>query len=342
MKFRRILAVLASYFIFFTFSAAAQVSINFTIDGDGNIVAKTVNGVTTRYLVDDMNPTGLPQVVEETVNGVVQRRYTYGKQRISETQLINGAWVTSYYGYDAQGNVRQLTNESGVVTDTYDYDAFGNLVNHAGNTPNVYLYRGERYDPDMNMYYMRARWYNPVTGRFMSRDPEEGKPQDPASLHKYLYAGGDPVNKVDPTGREAAEETAGALGNISLGTAAVHAVGALAVAIECAYISDATKSEAEVEAAISHGYIKMVAPCVWKAQCKPRTVEDVMNNCTPVGPVISEPATGGDYKGCTSYEQEYSCPCGPYTIHWIMCPGDPDPAHGPHPRPGPPKGGTIP
>jgi RHS repeat-associated protein len=47
-----------------------------------------------------------------------------------------------------------------------------------------------------------ARYYNPTTGRFMSRDPEDGKPWDPKTLHKFLYAGGDPVNTKDPTGRE--------------------------------------------------------------------------------------------------------------------------------------------
>jgi RHS repeat-associated protein len=46
-----------------------------------------------------------------------------------------------------------------------------------------------------------ARYYNPATGRFMSRDPENGYINDPASLHKYLYAGGDPVNRIDPSGR---------------------------------------------------------------------------------------------------------------------------------------------
>jgi RHS repeat-associated protein len=339
MKFREILAVLTYCFLFFAFSATAQVSITFHINGDGNIVSKTVNGVTTTYLIDDTNPTGLSQVIEESVNGVVQRRYTYGKQRISQTQLINGQWITSYYGYDAQGNVRQLTNDAGVVTDTYDYDAFGNLINHTGNTPNVYLYRGERFDADMGLYYMRARWYNPATGRFMSRDPEEGNPVDPASLHKYLYANGDPVNLADPTGRESAAEAALPIGAISLGTAVVHSVGATAIAIECLYISDATKSEAEVQAGLMQGQVEMVAPCVWKAKCKPRTVEDVKSQCTPVGPVISEPSRS--FKGCTSYEQEYACECGPYTIHWIMCPGNPDPVHN-HPRPGPPKGGNIP
>jgi len=48
-----------------------------------------------------------------------------------------------------------------------------------------------------------ARYYNPNTGRFMSRDPEAGNRFDPATLHKYLYANGDPVNGIDPTGRDA-------------------------------------------------------------------------------------------------------------------------------------------
>jgi RHS repeat-associated protein len=177
-------------------------AVKLVYDAFGNCVSKTVNGVTTQYLVDDQNPTGLPQVVEETVNGAVQRRYTIGRQRTSQTLIVNGTPKTSYYGYDGQGNVRQLTNAAGIVTDTFDYDAFGNLIGHTGTTPNHFLYRGERYDTDLNLYYLRARWYNPVTGRFMSRDPEEGVTTDPATLHKYLYAGGDPVNKMDPTGRD--------------------------------------------------------------------------------------------------------------------------------------------
>jgi RHS repeat-associated protein len=62
------------------------------------------------------------------------------------------------------------------------------------------FYRGEQYDSDLGLYYLRARYYNPLTGRFMSRDPEDGKAADPKTLHKYLYAGGDPINGFDPTG----------------------------------------------------------------------------------------------------------------------------------------------
>jgi len=61
---------------------------------------------------------------------------------------------------------------------------------------------GEQYDSDLGLYYLRARYYNPNTGRFMSRDPLDGQAFDPKTLHKYLYAGGDPVNAMDPTGRE--------------------------------------------------------------------------------------------------------------------------------------------
>jgi RHS repeat-associated protein len=70
------------------------------------------------------------------------------------------------------------------------------------------FYRGEQYDPDLGLYYLRARYYNPLTGRFMSRDPKGGVLADPASLHKYLYANGDPVDGWDPTGRGDEADTA--------------------------------------------------------------------------------------------------------------------------------------
>jgi RHS repeat-associated protein len=182
--------------------------VSIVYDAFGNRVAKTVNGVTTKYLVeDDMNPTGYPQVLDELTNGVVTRTYTYGLQRISEDQIANGAWTPSFYGYDGGGNVRQLTSSAGAVTDTYEYDAFGNKINSTGNTPNNYLYRGEQYDPDLGLYYLRARYYNPNSGRFLSRDPEEGNKFYPKALHKYLYASGDPVNAFDPTGKDSILET---------------------------------------------------------------------------------------------------------------------------------------
>src|SRR5208282_1620441 len=179
-------------------------------DGDGNRVAETVGGVTTNYLVDTVNPTGYAQVVDE-LQGAVSRTYSYGLERINENQILNSTWTPSFYGYDGHGSVRQLTNSSGAVTDSYEYDAFGNLSNSTGSTPNNYLFAGEQYDPALALYYNRARYFNSATGRFWGMDTEDGQDRDPLSLHKYLYAEGNPVDNLDPSGNEI-DEVMGGLG----------------------------------------------------------------------------------------------------------------------------------
>jgi RHS repeat-associated protein len=185
-------------------------TLNLQYDGDGTRVAKTVNGLTTFYLVDELNPTGYAQVLEElTLNAQLStlnvfRTYTHGHVLLSQDQLIdtgtNLIWQASFYGYDGHGSVRYLTDGTGQITDTYDYDAFGNLIALSGPTPNLYLFSGEQFDPDLGLYYLRARYHNPQSGRFWTADPFEGFASDPASLHRYTYAANNPVNWIDPSG----------------------------------------------------------------------------------------------------------------------------------------------
>jgi RHS repeat-associated protein len=78
--------------------------------------------------------------------------------------------TTGYYLADAQGSVRALTDPSGAILNTYDYNALGDLYAQTGATINPYLYTGQRYDATTEQYYLRAREYNPVVGRFLSRD----------------------------------------------------------------------------------------------------------------------------------------------------------------------------
>jgi len=172
-------------------------------DGDGNRVSETVGSTTTKFLVDDKNPTGYSQVMDELVNGAVTRTYTYGRQLISENQLIGTTWTPSFYGYDGHGNVRFLANSAGTITDTYTFDAFGNQIASTGTTPNPYLYSGERFDQNIGLYHLRSRYYNPLTGRFETMDPEAGNILNPATLHKYVYTQNNPANAIDPTGRGA-------------------------------------------------------------------------------------------------------------------------------------------
>jgi RHS repeat-associated protein len=177
-------------------------SVRMVYDGDGNRVSETIAGVTTSYLVDTQNPTGYPQVLDEMVNGSVTKTYAYGLQRISQSQLINAVWTPSFYGYDGHGNVRRLQGLTGAVTDTYTFDAFGNLLASTGATPNSYLFSGEQFDNALHLYYLRARYLNPSTGAFLTRDPYEGMFREPNTLHPYVYVNANPVNAIDPTGHD--------------------------------------------------------------------------------------------------------------------------------------------
>jgi RHS repeat-associated protein len=72
----------------------------------------------------------------------------------------------------------------------------------AGTTPNNYLFSGEQFDPDLNLYYNRARYLSTGTGRFWTMDTDEGNDEVPLSVHKYVYANVNPVDGLDPSGQD--------------------------------------------------------------------------------------------------------------------------------------------
>jgi RHS repeat-associated protein len=175
-----------------------------TYDSAGNRIKKITPNGSTVYLVAEVNPTGYPQVVEEsTVSGSttnLSKVYTYGLARISQRQ-ISGNLVT-FYGYDGLGSVRYLADTSGTIQNTYAYDAFGNAIVSNAAVANVYLFAGEQFDLDLKLSYNRARYWDPSIGRFLTMDTFEGRLEDPLSLHKYLYCKANPVNGVDPSGHD--------------------------------------------------------------------------------------------------------------------------------------------
>jgi RHS repeat-associated protein len=181
-------------------------AVSIVYDCDGNRVAKTVNGATTSYLVDDRNPTGYVQVLEEVSTGSVQTRYTFGNMLVSQTREVGGTPKMSYYGYDARGNIAFLTDSAGAVTDSYELDGWGNLIRRTGNTPNSRLFGGEEYDADLGLIVMRARYYDLGRGRFETVDPAAGQIGSPLALNRYLYANSDPINLMDPNGNTALTE----------------------------------------------------------------------------------------------------------------------------------------
>ena len=167
--------------------------VSFTYDAEGLRTGKTVNGEKTIYVWD-----GDQVVMELSKGGAVQKRYIRGNDLVYADKGENTE--KTYYVTDMHGNVVQLLDESGNVTKTYEYDSFGNEVKPEKKDENPYRYCGEYYDKETEEVYLRARYYEPSVGRFITRDTYTGESDEPLSLHLYTYCANDGVNAWDPSG----------------------------------------------------------------------------------------------------------------------------------------------
>ena len=173
---------------------SAEISLE--LDGSGNVIAKYIRGL-----------------------------------NILTSEIDN---VTSYYLFNAHGDVVQLTDELGIVTKSYSYSAFGVETDPDPNDTNPFRYCAEYFDLSSGTYYIRARYYDPTTSRWLSPDSHwnptnmiygdepvkwnerEANPRDPLGLNTYaylpnmaaimqsgnlyVYCGNNPVMYVDPSG----------------------------------------------------------------------------------------------------------------------------------------------
>jgi RHS repeat-associated protein len=180
-------------------SGVAPGVFTYTYDDSGLRTSTTSAGATTSFLLDK-NREYAQVVLEKTGSSLVD--YTYGHRLVGQNRTAGGA---RFYLSDGQFSARQLISQTGLLTDTYTYDAFGELLSSTGTTANNYRYTGEQFDPNSGFYYLRARYYDPAIGRFNVADPFEGRLSAPLSIHRYLYADADPVNKIDPSGKSLIE-----------------------------------------------------------------------------------------------------------------------------------------
>ena len=166
-------------------------NIAYQYDAGGQRVSKTVNGVTQNFLWNGGNI-----AKEYTSTGAVRADYFLGAGR--EGIKTNGQWY--YYLSDIQGSTLMLTNASGQSAATYDYSDYGETRQTSGSTAlyNPFLYTGQEYDFETNLYHLRARHYSPSLGRFFSRDPIGYA----GGSNMMGYCAGDPVNQIDPSGTE--------------------------------------------------------------------------------------------------------------------------------------------
>lgn len=174
------------------------VATQYRYDGMGNRLVKAAGGTTTRY-VQDINGSLSNVLAETSADGTITTHYVYGLGLISRI-LPNG--TAYYYHYDSRGSTVALTDAGENITDVYAYDPFGRLANSSGSTANPFRYVG-RYgvmEEGNGLQYIRARYYIPELGRFITKDPLTGKDGDSQSLNRYQYANGNPIIFVDPSG----------------------------------------------------------------------------------------------------------------------------------------------
>ena len=140
-------------------------------------------------------PYGLRQIGEKQTGKYVFFLFLYKKLKI---------WYNighdTYYIQNAHGDIVNLTDKDGKVTKSYRYDAFGVEKNIDNHDTNAFRYCGEYFDKETATVYLRARNYNPSTGRFINRDSFAGRRSDPLSLNLYTYCRNNPIRYVDPSG----------------------------------------------------------------------------------------------------------------------------------------------
>jgi RHS repeat-associated protein len=117
--------------------------------------------------------------------------YLYGLGILAHQQAER-----QYYFHDGLGSVRQMLDSTGQVQTNYAYDPFGVPV-VAGDGSNPYQFTGEAWDGEVELLYLRARYYQPETGRFITKDPWAGSVWQPSTLNRYVYVRNDPVNSID-------------------------------------------------------------------------------------------------------------------------------------------------
>ncbi|WP_170315030.1 polymorphic toxin-type HINT domain-containing protein [Saccharibacillus brassicae] len=172
------------------------IQVSYKYNGDNLLVERAENGKTTRYYYDD----GAQIIAEADVyNGTptLKANYIRGAQ-LEAIQYADGS--KAYVETNGHGDITELRNEQGVLLNQYKYDIWGNILSKEEKVHNPFRYSGELWDDTTGLQYLRARWYDPSTGRFINEDTFEGELTNPLSLNLYAYVVNNPLKYTDPTG----------------------------------------------------------------------------------------------------------------------------------------------
>jgi RHS repeat-associated protein len=206
-------------------------TVSFSYDPFGRRIKKSSSSGTSIYLYDGPN---VAEEVDQSGNALARYVQDSGVDQV-RAELRSGA--TSYYEADGLGTVTSLSNASGALAQTYTFDSFGNQTASSGSLTNPYRYTAREFDSETNLYYNRARYYDPSLGRFLSEDPKRFQ----ANVNFYSYVSNSPIIHLDPFGWSKCKSGAcadcpggkwvsGALTFEAYGSAGVASVGGLVFA----------------------------------------------------------------------------------------------------------------
>jgi len=172
------------------FSGAWNTS-SYTYDGTGLRMSKSTTDGPAEFSWDRSG--GLPLLLAES-NGASEVVWVYGPGGVPLEQVSpNG--VVWFLHHDQVGSIRAITSSSGWELAEFTYDPYGNVTHATGTARSPFGYAGQYTDFETGFQYLRARFYDPATGVFLSRDPIESLTREP-----YGYVGNNPLNYTDPSG----------------------------------------------------------------------------------------------------------------------------------------------
>ena len=178
--------------------------VEYTYNGDDLRVQKKVRKSDSNYTAEVLNILYDRQhvILETGADNSLKTRYIRGINYLARAGASGsgGAGGYSTILYNGHGDVIQTVNEAGNIENSYDYDIWGNSTLTLEQYSFSIRYAGEFFDKETGLYYLRARYYNPYIGRFISEDSYWGEDTNPLSLNLYTYCSNDPIQFTDPTG----------------------------------------------------------------------------------------------------------------------------------------------
>ena len=178
---------------FLTPNSSLLTSYSYDRDALNRVTAKRVNGAVTQGRI---YKDGLAPIAETDAEGNVVSFFVYGTSALSPDYMIKDG-ATYRLIRDFAGSVRLVVNaDTGAIAQRLDYDSFGNVSQDTNPGFQPFGFKSGLYDSDTGLVHFGARWYDPATGRWISKDPILLQ----GGLNLYAFCGNDPVNFSDPWG----------------------------------------------------------------------------------------------------------------------------------------------